>query len=148
MKFYFVHIVKVCFVFKNSYYAYIPPYMNKTLPTLGNEKEQQETKFYEKLLGQLIFLRVTKNLKVLFHLPNWASAQKVSLHHCWACNPSRNYKTLYYIVIIKKIRRSAKTINCILLKSSTNFHEKWVLAQPKRRNVIQVIENKRYLNNL
>ena len=25
---------------KNSHYAYIPPYMHKTLPTLGNEKEQ------------------------------------------------------------------------------------------------------------
>ena len=24
----------------NSHYAYIPPYMHKTLPTLGNEKEQ------------------------------------------------------------------------------------------------------------
>ena len=24
---------------KNSYYAYIPPYMNKALPTLGNETE-------------------------------------------------------------------------------------------------------------
>ena len=25
---------------KNSHYAYIPLYMHKTLPTLGNEKEQ------------------------------------------------------------------------------------------------------------
>ena len=25
---------------KNSHYAYIPPDMHKTLPTLGNEKEQ------------------------------------------------------------------------------------------------------------
>ena len=25
---------------KNSHYAYTPPYMHKTLPTLGNEKEQ------------------------------------------------------------------------------------------------------------
>ena len=25
---------------KNSHLAYIPPYMHKTLPTLGNEKEQ------------------------------------------------------------------------------------------------------------
>ena len=47
MKFYFVHIVKVCFVFKNSHYAYIPPYMHKTLPTLGNEKEQSQIKFYK-----------------------------------------------------------------------------------------------------
>ena len=68
MKFYFVHIVKVSLSLKNSYYAYIPPYMNKTLPTLGNEKEQQETKFYEKLLGQLIFLRATKNLKMFYFI--------------------------------------------------------------------------------
>ena len=46
MKFYFVHIVKVCFVLKNSDYAYIPPYKHKTLPTLGNKKEQQPIKLY------------------------------------------------------------------------------------------------------
>ena len=37
MKFYFVHIVKVCFVFKKQ--SYIAPYMHKTLPALVNEKE-------------------------------------------------------------------------------------------------------------
>ena len=36
------------FFMLNSHYAYIPPYMNKTLPTLGNEKEQQQIKFCEK----------------------------------------------------------------------------------------------------
>ena len=30
---------------KNSYQGDIPPYMHKTLPTLGNEKEQQQIKF-------------------------------------------------------------------------------------------------------
>ena len=40
MKFYFVHILKVFFVIKKHAYAYIPTYMYKTLPTLGNEKEQ------------------------------------------------------------------------------------------------------------
>ena len=40
MKFYFVHILKVCSVFKNSRYAYIPLYRHKTLPTFGNEKEK------------------------------------------------------------------------------------------------------------
>ena len=40
--------------------------MNKTLPTLGNEKEQQQIEFYEKLSDELIFSRVTKNLK-MFH---------------------------------------------------------------------------------
>ena len=29
------------FVFQTSHYAYIPPYMLKTLPTLENEKEQE-----------------------------------------------------------------------------------------------------------
>ena len=38
-------------------------YMNKTLPTLGNEKEQQ-IKFYKKLLDKLIFSWATKNLKM------------------------------------------------------------------------------------
>ena len=50
---------------KNSHYDYIPLYKHKTLPTLGNEKEQQQTKFYKKLSGELIFSQ-TKNLKI-FH---------------------------------------------------------------------------------
>ena len=40
--------------------------MNKTLPTLGNEKEQQQIQFYEKLSGELIFSRATKNVKMFF----------------------------------------------------------------------------------
>ena len=40
--------------------------MHKTLPILGNEKEQQKIKFYEKLLSKLIFLLVTKNLKMTY----------------------------------------------------------------------------------
>ena len=40
--------------------------MNKTLPTLVNEEEQQQIKFYEKLLGELIFLQATKNLKIFY----------------------------------------------------------------------------------
>ena len=51
---------------KDSYYAQIPPYMNKALPTLGNEKEQQQIKFYEKLSGESIFSPVTKNLKMFY----------------------------------------------------------------------------------
>ena len=51
---------------KNSYYAYIPPYMNKTLPTLKNEKEQQQIKFYEKLSSKLIFSQASKNLKMFY----------------------------------------------------------------------------------
>ena len=49
-----------------SDYAYIPPYMHKTLPTLGNEKEQKQIKFYEKSLGKLIFSQATKNLKIIY----------------------------------------------------------------------------------
>ena len=52
---------------RSSYYAYFPPYMNKTLPTLGNEKEQRQIKFYEKLiLREFIFLQETKNLKMFY----------------------------------------------------------------------------------
>ena len=54
-----------------SHYAYIPPYMHKTFSTLENEKEQQQIKFYEKLSGELIFWRATKNLKMFyFTLPS------------------------------------------------------------------------------
>ena len=40
--------------------------MHKTLPTLGNEKEQQQIKFYQKSLGELIFSQATKNLKIIY----------------------------------------------------------------------------------
>ena len=81
MKFYFGHIVKICFVFKNIYYIHITLYMHRTPPTLGNEKEQQQINFYEKSPGKLIYSRDTKNLWMIFHLPNWRSAQKVRLYH-------------------------------------------------------------------
>ena len=56
----------------------IPPYMHKSLPTLGNETEQQQIKVYEKIVGRVDFLAGDlKSQNVLFHLPNWASAQKV-----------------------------------------------------------------------
>ena len=66
MKFYYVHIVKVCFVFKNHDYAYIPQYMHKTLPTLRNGKEQLQIKFYKKLSGKLTFSQMTKTLIMLY----------------------------------------------------------------------------------
>ena len=40
--------------------------MHKTFPILGNEKEQQQIKFYKKSLGELIFLQATKNLKMFY----------------------------------------------------------------------------------
>ena len=40
--------------------------MNKTLPTLGNEKGQHQIKIYKKLLRKLIFSQVTKNLKMFY----------------------------------------------------------------------------------
>ena len=51
---------------KNSHYAYIPRHMHKALKTLGNEKEQQQIKFYEKSSGELIFSRAAKNLKMFY----------------------------------------------------------------------------------
>ena len=40
--------------------------IHKTLLTLGNEKEQQEVKFYEKSLGEFILSWVTKNVKMFY----------------------------------------------------------------------------------
>ena len=75
MKFYCVHIVKVWFFLslKNSHYAYIPLYMHKTLPILGNEKGQQQIKFYKKLLGEFTSSQATKNLKMFYftHPTEW-----------------------------------------------------------------------------
>ena len=42
--------------------------MHNTLPKLGNGKEQQQTKFYKKLSGELIFSRATKNLKMFYFI--------------------------------------------------------------------------------
>ena len=62
-----LYFCKVCFVFKKHYaYAYISMYMHKTLPILGNEKEQYKIKFYKKLSGKFIFLQATKNLKMSY----------------------------------------------------------------------------------
>ena len=67
MKFHSVHTVNSNFVFKKqSLCLNIPLYMHKTLPTLGNEKEQQQIKFYEKSSGELIFSQATKNLKLIY----------------------------------------------------------------------------------
>ena len=65
MKFYFVHIAKVCFVLKKQY-TYIIQCMHKTLLTLGNEAGQEQIKFYKKLSGELIFSRASKNLKIFY----------------------------------------------------------------------------------
>ena len=40
LKFYFACIVKVCFVLRKQSLCLLPLYMDKTIPTLGNEKEQ------------------------------------------------------------------------------------------------------------
>ena len=40
--------------------------MHKIIQTLGNKKEQRQTKFYEKPLGELIFSQATKNLKMFY----------------------------------------------------------------------------------
>ena len=56
--------------------------MNKTLPILGNEKEQQQIEFYEKLLGELIFSRATKNFRMFyFTRPTGWVLKKVRLQH-------------------------------------------------------------------
>ena len=34
--------------------------------TVGNEKKQNQIKFYDKSLGKLIFSQVTKNLKIIY----------------------------------------------------------------------------------
>ena len=67
-KFYkvFVHIVKVDSVFKKQRFCLYSLYMHETLPTLGNQKEQKQIKFWEKSLGELIFSWATKHLKMLY----------------------------------------------------------------------------------
>ena len=40
--------------------------MHETLPTLGNEKEQKQIKFWEKSLGELIFSWATKYLNMFY----------------------------------------------------------------------------------
>ena len=68
LKFYkvFVHIVKVDSVFKKQRFCLYSLYMHETLPTLGNQKEQKQIKFWEKSLGELIFSWATKYLKMFY----------------------------------------------------------------------------------
>ena len=68
MKFYFVHVLKLFLSLKKNHYAYTHPYMHKTFSTLGNEKQQQQIKFYEKPSGELIFLQAAKNLKIFYFI--------------------------------------------------------------------------------
>ena len=41
-------------------------FLRITLPTLGNEKQQLQIKFYEKSLGELIFTWATKNFRMFY----------------------------------------------------------------------------------
>ena len=50
---------------KHSHYAFLLMCM-KHFRTLRNEKEQKQFKLFEKLPGKLIFLRATKNLKIIY----------------------------------------------------------------------------------
>ena len=53
---------------KSSNYAFIPPYMHKTLPTLGNEKEQ---------------LNFTKNHRVSWFSCKWLKISKCFISLAW-----------------------------------------------------------------
>ena len=69
MKFYFVHIVHYVRILKNSYYAYIPPYMHKSLLTLGDKKEQQQIEFMKNCQDDFL-TGDWKSQNALFHLPD------------------------------------------------------------------------------
>ena len=49
---------------------YIPLYMHKSLPTLGNETEQQQIKFYEKIVGRVDFLWKSEILVPYLNYPS------------------------------------------------------------------------------
>ena len=68
--------------------------MHKTLPSLGNEKEQQQIKYYKKSPGKLIFLWESKNLKIFYfiRLTGWMLK---NLYH-WTADASN-----WLILIVK-----------------------------------------------
>ena len=50
-------MLRFAFSLKDSYYAYLPPHLNKTLPTLGNEKKKKtENYILQKIVGRVDFL--------------------------------------------------------------------------------------------
>ena len=55
-------------------------YMHQTLPTLGNRKEQQQIKSYEKPFVKLIFSQGTKNLKIIYFTHQTFFFNQDSLH--------------------------------------------------------------------
>ena len=88
---------------KNIHFAYIPLYMHKTLRTLGNEKEQQQIKFYKKSLGELIFWRATKNLKIFYFT--------LRLHQCcYIPKPGSQYQTHQNLLSFNSFRWKCKQL--------------------------------------
>ena len=67
-------------MFKKRHYAYIPPYMHKTLPTLGGGKEQSKLKFMKNRRASQFSCGRLKPQNNLFHSSDWPRAQKVNLH--------------------------------------------------------------------
>ena len=66
---------------KTSHCAYIPPYMHKAPTTLGNDRQNNSKLNFTKNVGQFDFL--VGDLKSQnVNSPDWASSQKVRLHHC------------------------------------------------------------------
>ena len=49
------------------------------IPTLGNEKEKQQIKFYEKSMSELIFLWATKSLKMIISLIRLGEYSKIKV---------------------------------------------------------------------
>ena len=95
MKFYFVHIVHYVHILKNSYYAYIPPYMHKSLLTLGDKKEQQQIEFYEKLSRWFSYrrLKVSKCSISLARLGECSKSKVATLSTSCLCETRTSFCT-------------------------------------------------------
>ena len=96
-KFYSVHFVKVCFVFKKQSLCLSSSYMHKTFSVLGKWK----IAISWKIIGWVDFLPATKNLKMFyFTRPTGRDDQKVRLHHWYI------YIYIYIYLILYICRRT------------------------------------------
>ena len=91
---------------KNSYYVYIPPYMNKTLPTLGNEKENKKLKFTKNCCTSWFSLGRLKISKCSISLTLMGKCSKSKVRPLWY-KPLLLLSSTYWPFLLCKILNSS-----------------------------------------
>ena len=106
---------------KNSHYAYIPPYMHKILPTLGNEKEQHKLNFTKNSQTSW-FSRLTFS-KCSFSLARLGKKSKVTPLKMHTDGVMHTQKFMqYWFLCVKIIWICQSPTQTIVLQGNKNNH--------------------------